>query len=75
MAHKEHLLAHDKGGILQPEIATRWEVNDPGKQFTFYLRDDVPFHFGWGNVQAKDAALGVFFHTLEDSITSRRQGL
>jgi ABC-type transport system substrate-binding protein len=71
MAHKEHLLAHDKGGILQPEIATRWEVNDPGKQFTFYLRDNVPFHFNWGNAQAKDAALGVFFHTLPDSITSR----
>ncbi len=30
--------------IPQPCIATRWEISEDGKLYTFYLRKDVPFH-------------------------------
>ena len=33
-------------GSLVPGIATRWEANEDGTQWTFYLRDDVTFHDG-----------------------------
>jgi oligopeptide transport system substrate-binding protein len=29
---------------LVPEIATRWEISEDGKTYTFYLRSDVRFH-------------------------------
>ncbi len=33
-------------GSLVPGIATSWEVNEDGTQWTFHLRDDVEFHDG-----------------------------
>jgi len=36
-----------------PDIAERWQVSDGGRTYTFYLRDDVRFHNGWG-VKADD---------------------
>ena len=33
-------------GSLVPGIATSWEANDDGTQWTFHLRDDVEFHDG-----------------------------
>ena len=31
---------------LEPELATRWEISEDGKEYTFYLRDDVTFSNG-----------------------------
>ena len=33
-------------GSLVPGIATSWEANEDGTQWTFHLRDDVEFHDG-----------------------------
>ena len=41
----DRLTYYDINGVLQPELATRWETND-AQTWTFYLRDDVNFHNG-----------------------------
>lgn len=43
-----------------PELATRWEANDDLSEWTFYLREGIPFHNGWGELTADD-----FQHTAE----------
>ena len=41
----DRLTYYDINGVLQPELATRWETSD-NQTWTFYLRDDVYFHNG-----------------------------
>jgi len=42
-------------GTLVPGLATSWEMTTPdAKTWTFKLREGVPFHFGWGELTAKD---------------------
>ena len=43
-----------------PELAHRWEANDDLSEWTFYLREGIQFHNGWGEVTADD-----FLHTIE----------
>ena len=43
-----------------PELATKWEANDDLSEWTFYLREGVQFHNGWGELTADD-----FLHTSE----------
>lgn len=31
-----------------PDIAERWQISEDGCTYTFYLREDVRFHDGWG---------------------------
>jgi peptide/nickel transport system substrate-binding protein len=38
------LVQMDDNLNIQPAIATRWEIADDGKTYTFYLRNDVTFH-------------------------------
>jgi peptide/nickel transport system substrate-binding protein len=33
-------------GSFTPGLATRWDISEDGKVYTFYLRDDVIFHDG-----------------------------
>ena len=40
----EGLVEYDKDAKLQPLIASRYEVSDDGKTYTFHLRSDVYFH-------------------------------
>jgi ABC-type transport system substrate-binding protein len=37
-----------------PELAASWEANDNLSQWTFHLREGVPFHHDWGEFTAKD---------------------
>ena len=39
---------------LEPMLAERWEVQDDGKRWTFFLRRGVPFQDGWGELTAED---------------------
>lgn len=33
-------------GVIEPQLATSWEVSDDGRVYTFYLREGVTFHDG-----------------------------
>ncbi|HEX7039978.1 MAG TPA: ABC transporter substrate-binding protein [Trueperaceae bacterium] len=42
----ETLVAFDQNMVLQPHLATGWEVSDDGLEYTFTLREGVTFHDG-----------------------------
>lgn len=51
----ENLIGVDRtSGRLIPEIATEWDLSPDGLQWNFKLRKGVQFHYGWGEVTAKD---------------------
>jgi ABC-type transport system substrate-binding protein len=50
-----------KTGDYIPRLAERWEASPDRKEWTFYLRKGVPFHFGYGELTAKDV---VHSHSL-----------
>ena len=51
----ENLIGVDHtSGRLIPEIATEWGLSPDGLQWSFKLREGVQFHYGWGEVTAKD---------------------
>ncbi|MEW1792177.1 ABC transporter substrate-binding protein [Streptomyces niveus] len=42
----DSLVSMDREGRFHPWLATRWEISDEGRVYTFRLRDDVVFHDG-----------------------------
>ena len=48
-------------GDYIPRLAEKWESSPDKKEWTFYLRKGVPFHFGYGEFTAKDV---VHSHSL-----------
>ncbi len=50
-----------------PNLAERWEVSDDFKEWTFYLRKGVKFHFGWGEFTARDVVHSVELLNREDT--------
>jgi len=51
----EYLVGMDPlTGQLVPQLATEWSVDADGQSWRFKLREDVPFHGGWGEFTAKD---------------------
>ena len=40
------LVWQPKAGKFVPGLATKWEINKSGTEFTFWLRNDVNFHDG-----------------------------
>ena len=57
-------------GSLVPGLATSWEVNDDGTQWTFHLRNDAEFTRGWGLFTAHDVPHSVILNTREDAIAT-----
>ena len=45
-----------------PELAYKWEANDDLSEWTFWLREGIQFHNGWGELTADD-----FLHTVPDT--------
>src|SRR5499427_4044990 len=41
-------------GAYIPRLAERWESTPDMKEWTFYLRKGVQFHFGYGEFTARD---------------------
>ena len=39
---------------VEPDLATHWDITDGGRVYTFYLRDDVQWHKGYGAFTAND---------------------
>jgi ABC-type transport system substrate-binding protein len=50
-----------KTGEFIPRLAEKWQASPDMKEWTFYLRKGVPFHFGFGEFTAKDV---VHSHSL-----------
>ena len=57
-------------GSLVPGLATSWEANEDGTQWTFFLRDDVNFHGNWGPFTAHDVPTSASFIIREDAIAT-----
>lgn len=45
---------HPETGEFAPNLATGWQMSADGKGWTMDLRQDVPFHFGFGEFTADD---------------------
>jgi peptide/nickel transport system substrate-binding protein len=50
-----------KTGDYIPRLAEKWDSSPDKKEWTFYLRKGVPFHYGYGELTAKDV---VHSHSL-----------
>ncbi|MEK7814502.1 MAG: ABC transporter substrate-binding protein, partial [Chloroflexota bacterium] len=68
---QEFLIGVDwDSGKYVPALATKWEISSDAKSWTFQLREKVPFHFGLGDLTAKDVAHSMEMLTQKESINS-----
>ena len=63
------LVGHDpKTGIYDNSgLAESWSHNDDFTEWTFTLKPDAEFHFGWGKVTAADVIHSLALHTGPDT--------
>jgi ABC-type transport system substrate-binding protein len=55
VAYADPLLVNDPiTGAAGPGLALDWSINDDFTQWSFNLREDVQFHFGWGEFTSAD---------------------
>lgn len=59
-----------KTGDYVPRLAERWEASPDRKEWTFYLRKGVPFHFGYGEFTAKDVVHSHALMLREETIAT-----
>ena len=62
------LVQYDNLGVMQPKLATSWEISDDGLTYTFHIRDDAKWYTSEGAeyapVTANDFVAG-FHHMLD----------
>ena len=56
-----------KTGEYTPRLAEKWEVSPDLKEWTFYLRKGVQFHYGFGEFTAKDVVHSYSLMVRQDS--------
>ena len=56
------------GESYEARLSTEWEMAPGAAQWTFKLREDVPWHFGWGDFTAADVVHSWERLTSEESI-------
>ena len=61
------MTAHETGQYY-PELTTGWEVSPDAKTWTFDLRENVPWHFGYGDFTAADVVHTWEMYTHPDTI-------
>ena len=68
----ESLIDTDRftGVFPQPFLAKRWTMSSNAQAFEFFLEEDIPFHFGWGEFTAVDVVHMWERNTSPDSISS-----
>ena len=69
----ENLIGNDLEGKYLPRLATRWEGSADAKTWTFFLREGVPFQFGWGDLTADDVVHSRTLPAREDSLHSNKK--
>ncbi len=51
----ETLIGNDpETGDHIPRLAERWEASEDFREWTFFLRQGIPFHYGYGEMTAQD---------------------
>jgi ABC-type transport system substrate-binding protein len=64
----ETLLEVDpKTSEFVPRLADKWESSPDAKEWTFFLRKGVPFHFDYGEFTAKDVVHSHSFFARQDA--------
>ncbi len=59
----ETLVTFEEGTLkLIPSLATAWEIAPDGLTYTFWLRDDVLWHKGYGQFTAQDVKDTIEYH-------------
>ena len=59
-----------KTGEFTPRLAEKWEVSPDLKEWTFYLRKGVQFHYGFGEFTAKDVVHSHSFMLRPDATSA-----
>jgi ABC-type transport system substrate-binding protein len=67
----EPVLGNDpETGLPVAGLATSWEVSNGFKDWSFKLRQGVPFHYDWGEFTSTDVAHSFGLLTQEDALNS-----
>ena len=50
-----------KTGVTEiyPQLARDWEISADAREYTFYLQEGIPFHFGFGEFTIQDVILTI----------------
>lgn len=65
----ENLVGLDRyTGKEIPQLATKWEMSPDGMDWTFWLREGVQFHNGWGEFTARDVVHMVEMLTQDGAV-------
>ncbi|WP_191089760.1 ABC transporter substrate-binding protein [Nesterenkonia ebinurensis] len=71
----EGLLRFEYGTLeIEPALATAWESNEEGTEWTFQLREGVQFHDGYGEMSADDVVFS-FERVLDEATGSPNRSL
>ena len=54
----------------EPQLATSWQMSSDARTWTFELREDIPFHYGFGEFTAKDVVHSWEMYTRENSLAT-----
>ena len=60
-----------KNGVIEGRLAKGWELSPDGKTWTFPLRDDAAFHFGFGNFTSADVEASLNHYLRAESEIAR----
>ena len=60
-----------KTGEFTPRLAEKWQASPDLKEWTFYLRKGVQFHYGFGEFTAKDVVHSHAFMLRPDATATR----
>lgn len=53
------------------QLVTGWEMSPDGLSWTLQLREDIPFHFGWGEFTGRDVEHTFNMWTRDEAIQTR----
>ena len=54
---------------ILPQLFTGWDMDSEGDDFTFRIREGVPFHFDWGEYTVRDFIYSVDQSTQDGGLT------
>ena len=67
----EHLVGNDRvTGEFEPQLLESWEASDDFGTWTMNLRENIPFHYDYGDFTAEDLRHSVFLITQEEAVVT-----